>query len=527
MKKVETALISVYHKDGIVEFARGLVDQGVKIYASGGTAKALTDADIEVTDVAGLVGGGAILGHRVVTLSREVHAGLLARDISVDLKELAELSIPFIDLICVDLYPLTEDLKKPDHTRESVIEKTDIGGPTMIRSAAKGGRVVVCDPKDRTRVLEWLQAGGNDEAFVRELAAKGEYTVAQYCLMSATFHGEGTYAGVLGTRVAECKYGENAPQAPAALYESANDDPLAMSRFSVLEGTPPSYNNWADIDRLLQTATHVAAVFAKNRGKVPHLAVGAKHGNACGAAIGETHAETLKKTIAGDPLAIFGGLILTNFPIGAEEAEEISGRMLDGIIAPSFTEEAIAKLRRKGDRCRFIVNPALAAFSENTLDVAPRFRYVRGGFLQQPNYTFILDLSSSDLAKYGNATPTQEDDLLLAWAVGATSNSNTISLVKDGMLIGNGVGQQDRVGAAKLALMRAERSKHDPKGAAAYSDSFFPFPDGPETLIDAGIGAILSTSGSLKDPATIELATARNTPLYLIPDRIGRGFFGH
>ncbi len=527
MKKVETALLSVYHKDGIVEFAQGLTDLGVKIYASGGTAKALTDAGITVTDVATLVGGGAILGHRVVTLSREVHAGLLARDIPEDLKELADLSIPFIDLVCVDLYPLEEEIAKTGSTRESVIEKTDIGGPTMIRSAAKGGRVVVCDPKDRVRVLEWLRAGGNDEAFVEELAAKGEYTIAGYCLASATYQGQGHYAGFVGERIAECKYGENAIQAPAALYASATEDPLALSKFSVLEGTPPSYNNWADIDRLLQTATHIAAAFEVNRGKVPHLAVGAKHGNACGAAVGGTHAETLKKTIAGDPLAIFGGLILTNFPIGAEEAEEIAGRMLDGIIAPSFTEEAITKLRRKGDKCRFIVNPALASLGKNSLDTSPRFRYVRGGFLTQPNYTYVLELASAELAKYGNATPAQEDDMLLAWAIGATSNSNTIALVKDGMLIGNGVGQQDRVGAAKLALMRAERSKHEVKGAIAYSDSFFPFPDGPETLIDGGVTTILTTSGSLKDSATIELAASRGVPLYMIPDRLGRGFFGH
>lgn len=527
MKKVETALLSVYHKGGIVEFAQGLVEEGVKLYASGGTAKALTDAGIEVTDVASLVGGGAILGHRVVTLSREVHAGLLARDIPEDLKELADLSIPFIDLVCVDLYPLEEEIAKEGSTRESVIEKTDIGGPTMIRSAAKGGRVVICDPKDRMRVLEWLRAGGSDEAFVKELAAKGEYTVAGYCLASARYQGAGRYAGFLGERIAECKYGENAPQAPAALYASASEDPLALSKFTILEGTPPSYNNWADIDRLLQTATHIAAAFEVNRGKVPHLSVGAKHGNACGAAVGGSHAETLRKTIAGDPLAIFGGLILTNFPVGAEEAEEIAGRMLDGIIAPSFTEEAIAKLRRKGDKCRFIVNPALGSLGASSLDTAERFRYVRGGFLTQPNYTFVLDLASADLAKHGSASASQEEDMLLAWAVGSTSNSNTIALVKDGMLVGNGVGQQDRVGAAKLALMRAERSKHEVTGAVAYSDSFFPFPDGPETLIDGGVSAILSTSGSLKDQATIDLCASRGTALYLIPDRIGRGFFGH
>ena len=194
MKKVETALISVFHKDGIVEFAQGLVKHGVKIYASGGTAKTLMDAGVPVTDVADLVGGGPILGHRVVTLSREVHAGLLARDVPEDIKELADLSIPYIDLVCADLYPLTDEIKKAGSTRESVVEKTDMGGPAMIRSAAKGDRVVICDPKDREKVLAWLDAGGTDEQFVRDLGAKGEYTVAGYVLASATYKGEGRYA---------------------------------------------------------------------------------------------------------------------------------------------------------------------------------------------------------------------------------------------------------------------------------------------------------------------------------------------
>lgn len=526
MRPVKTALLSVYHKDGITEFAQELHALGVTLYASGGTAKHLKGAGLPVKDVAELVGGDAILGHRVVTLSREVHAGLLARDIPEDLAELAKLSIPFIDLVCVDLYPLSEEIKKGG-SFDAVIEKTDIGGPTMIRSAAKAGRVVVCDPKDRTPVIEWLKAGAQDAAFVDTLAAKGEYVIASYVLSSARYRGAGRYEGFVGEKAAECKYGENAYQTPAALYASASDDPLSLANFKVIEGTAPSYNNWADLDRLLQTMTHIAATFARNRGTVPHIAVGAKHGNACGAAVGATSAETLRKTVAGDPLAIFGGLIITNFPIDATAAEEIAGRMLDGIIAPSFAPEAIEKLKRKGDKCRFIENPALADLDASSLDTATRFRYVRGGFLAQPNYTFILDLASPDLVKHAPATLAQENDLLLAAAIGSTSNSNTITLVKDGQMIANGVGQQDRVGAAKLALMRAERSKHDARGAVAYSDSFFPFPDGPETLINAGIAAILSTSGSLKDQATVELCKERRVPLYMIPDKLGRGFFGH
>ena len=183
------ALLSVYHKDGVVEFAEELCELGWDLVASGGTAKALSDAGIAVKDVADLVGGGAILGHRVVTLSREVHAGLLA-DLTKpeDLKEMQDLNIPIIDLVCCDLYPLTEEIAKPDATPESVREKTDIGGPTMLRSGAKGRRIVVCDPADRSRVITWLKDGKPDEEkFLQELAAKVERTISDYCKASADY----------------------------------------------------------------------------------------------------------------------------------------------------------------------------------------------------------------------------------------------------------------------------------------------------------------------------------------------------
>ena len=212
MKK--TALISVYNKQGIVEFAKELVALGFDILASGGTAKELSSAGIKVTDTATLV-GGAILGHRVVTLSREIHAGLLARDNEEDRAELKKLNIPWIDLVCVDLYPLEEEIGKLGNweigsakARDAVIEKTDIGGPTMIRSAAKGRRIVVCDLADRQAVISWLKNGEtNRENFISSLVAKAEFIVADYCLTSARYHSAGKFDGLLGGQIAECKYG--------------------------------------------------------------------------------------------------------------------------------------------------------------------------------------------------------------------------------------------------------------------------------------------------------------------------------
>lgn len=343
---------------------------------------------------------------------------------------------------------------------------------------------------------------------------------------------------ISGKRVRSCKYGENAWQAPAGLFTRGTDDPLALDCFVLVEGEEPSYNNWCDVDRLLQVLTHIAAVYEVNNLPVPFIAIGAKHGNSCGAAVGQSYISALRKMITGDPLALFGGLVTTNFPIDIEEAECLrrwgvdagKKRLFDSIIAPSFSEEARKELNRKGGKCRMLGNPALENLGLKSLDYAIRFRYVRGGFLRQPNYTFVLDLKNPELEYLGSSIPLQlplQEEILLAWAIGSTSNSNTITLVKEGCLIGNGVGQQDRVGAANLAIARAQRSGHNPRGAVAYSDSFFPFPDGVEVLMDAGVRVIAASKGSVNDNLIREACKARGVTLYLIPDTKGRGFFGH
>ena len=527
----KNALLSVYNKDGIVEFAEGLVTLGWTLYASGGTAKKIADAGIEVKDVADLVGGGAILGHRVVTLSREIYAGLLATDSKDDASELKELGIPRIDLVCVDLYPLVDEIRKSGSTRESVIEQTDIGGPTLIRAAAKGRRITISKQSQMQPVLQWLKSGEPDkESFITKLSATGEAVVARYALSSATYHSGGAYDGEITSLAARAAYGENPWQHKAALY-GFSADPLAIVRFEQIQGSPPSYNNYADFDRLLQTITHIAAGWDVNFGPVPAIAVGGKHGNACGAAVDEEPAVAMKKMLEGDLRAIFGGVVMVNFEITAELAEiallhkvEKGKRLLDAVVAPSVTKEALELLNRKKGKCRILVNPKLERLTKESLDRSVRTRYVRGGKLAQNNYTHVLNLQDSAVEKTGEAN---EQDMVLGWAVGSTSNSNTITLVKNGQLIGNGVGQQDRVGAAQLAIKRANDADHDISGATAYSDSFFPFPDGPQSLAEAGVKAIFASSGSVGDGDVKDAMQKAGVAMYMLPDKAVRGFYAH
>ena len=299
-------------------------------------------------------------------------------------------------------------------------------------------------------------------------------------IMSETPENEISVSGKLSIT---CKYGENGYMVPAALYVSETDDPLAMGRFKVVAGTDPSFNNLCDLDRLLQTVTHIAAAFDINRGRVPRIAVGVKHGNACGAAVDfDDPVAAAGKTAEGDSLALFGGLVMMNFTVTEAVAEALlttgmpegNRRPLDGIAAPAVEEAAMELFKRKGDKCRLLVNPALASLGKDSLDTAKRVRYVRGGLIAQPNYTYVPDLSDSQIQKHGGATEAQENDMLLAKAIGDTSNSNTITLIKDGKLIANGVGQQARVRGSKLAVSITGYCGHDPSGASAASDSFFP-----------------------------------------------------
>ena len=524
MDRGKNALLVTHYKTGFIKFAKELIALGWQVFSFGETAKMLHEAWVPVVDIAKLPTFSPIAGHSFAALFPRIQDCLLSTE---DYREgFNQLAHPLIDLVYIDFYSFKKEGDQLSAFEDLVIEN-DINELILILLGIKGQRLVAIDPADRSRLIGWLKSGRlNETEFKNTLAAKAEAAIANFCLKSARSRTEGAFNGIIGRIVKPCKYGENAWQRPSFFYSNDADDPLALDKFVIVEGTDLSYNNWVDLDRSLQTMSHIAEGYAVNKCDNLAIAVGVKHGNPCGAAIGSDREEVLEKMMAGDPLAIFGGLIMVNFEIEERLCGPLVGKILDAIVAPSFTPGAVAMLRRKSNKCRFIINPALGK-QEIYLDQAPRFRYVRGGFLTQPNYTFVPSFKEDKIAKYGVATPVQERDMILAWAVGSTSNSNTITLVKNGQLIGNGVGQQDRVGAAQLAIARARRSSHDVAGAVAYSDSFFPFPDGPQALIEAGVTAIFTSSGSVRDGATIDVCKKSGVVLYMIPDQIGRGFFGH
>jgi len=530
------ALISVFDKTGIEDFARILYGWGWDILASGGTAKYLAEHGVPVHDVANLVGGGAILGHRVVTLSREIHAGLLARRTDEDRAELKRLGIPWIGLACVDLYPLEAAINAEDTSDDSVIESTDIGGPTILRSAAKGRRIVISQPNQREMVLEWMRYGcrGHD-MMINYLAAEAERVCAEYALRSAEYWSRGQITGLIGCQQTRLKYGENPWQTPAALFSAESSDPLAVPNFEQIQGAPMGYCNYTDLDRLLTTATLLAATISKNGISIPKIAVGVKHGNPCGASYdGSDACETARRMLQGDPRAIFGGAVLVNYGLTIPRTRNLfthgmpagKTRKLDLVVAPDVSKSAREYLRNIN--VRVLVNRGLFDLNAaRDLDHTRRIRPVRGGMLVQPANDFVLDFSEPQLETHGRELSDLVPDMALAWAIGSTTTSNTVCLVKNGQLIGNGCGQQDRVTACKHTIEKAREAGHNTKDAVAYSDSFFPFIDGPELLVKAGVKAVLTCSGSVNDRKVFDFFCDNGVTVYAIPHKIARGFFGH
>jgi phosphoribosylaminoimidazolecarboxamide formyltransferase / IMP cyclohydrolase len=510
---VERALISVFDKTGIVEFAKRLAALKIEILSTGGTAKLLREAGVGVRDVSDFTGWPEMLGGRVKTLHPKVHGGLLfRRKHTEDQKQAAEHGIAPIDLVVVNLYPFEATAAKEGLTAEELIENIDIGGPTMLRSAAKNFEsvTVVTDPQDYARVAEELESSRETSLTTKlELARKvfaatssydGKITMELERLSAAQgFGGHGGHVALAPKaalperlhislrRQQELRYGENPHQA-AALYVLAGRAPHGLAAAKQLQGKELSYNNFVD----LEAARSLAAEFARP------AAVIVKHNNPCGTAEQVSLVEAYRKALASDPVSAFGGVLAFNRVLDAATAEEVAKLFVECIAAPGFDEKAKAIFAAKKN-LRLLELPADGLQPEHELQLK---RILGGMLVQQPDLGEINDIELRTVTK---RVPTVEEmsTMRFAWKVSKHVKSNAIVFAKDGATLGVGAGQMSRVDSVKIAVMKAQQSL---AGSVVASDAFFPFPDGVEEAAKAGATAVIQPGGSVKDAEVIAAA---------------------
>jgi phosphoribosylaminoimidazolecarboxamide formyltransferase / IMP cyclohydrolase len=481
------ALLSVFDKTGLVEFAGGLSSLGWELIASGGTARLLRQNGLAVTEVADYTGSPEILDGRVKTLHPAIHGGLLSRDRQADLDQLAQLGWSPIDLAVVNLYPFEATIAKTDVTREDAIENIDIGGVALIRAAAKNSDRVtlLCDPQDYAAVLQLLQAGGVPLEMRRQLAVKGFRLTAHYdAAISAYLAMDGSETLALYP-VQTLRYGEN-PHQKAALYSYSQAGTPLGGR--VLQGKELSYNNLLDLD----ASWRAAVSFEKTT-----IAI-VKHLSPCGIASGETLAEAYSAALASDPVSAYGGVVASNRPIDAVTAQAMSSLFIECIAAPGFEEEALAILAHKKN-LRLVDMP--------DLKVEPDFELrsiTRGVLKQAVDYG---DPPDTQWKVVSERQPTPEEMQGLRFAMKACQHvkSNSIVFARGEATVGIGGGQPNRVDCVRMAV---ERSGEKAGGAVMASDAYFPFPDSVELAAKAGITAIVHPGGSIRDAESIAVANA-------------------
>lgn len=503
MSKIQRAILSVTNKSGLVDFARRLAALGIELISTGGTAKLLRDSGIPVKDISELTGFPEMLDGRVKTLHPKVHGGILhRRDDPKHVAAVAEHGIAPIDMVVVNLYAFEKTAAKPDVRFEELIENIDIGGPSMIRSAAKNFHdvAIVTSPADYAPIVEELERehGSLSLATKWRLAQKAFATTAAYdSAIASTLEGIAADSFQLRTegesfppmlrlnfqKVLDLRYGEN-PHQKAAMYSNGSGAGVANAR--QLQGKELSYNNIVD----LQAAWDLAQEFPADQ---PFCAI-IKHTNPCGAATGQTLAEAYTRALECDPVSAFGGVIGVNRPIDLAAAEEMHKLFLEVIAASSFEDEAKTKFASKKNLRLVEVAPANQKWT---------LKNISGGMLVQD--ADIRALRDSDLKVVTQRPPTPEETraLVFAWKICKHVKSNAIVYARDGQTVGVGAGQMSRVDAAKLGAMKAQLPL---KGTVAASDAFFPFPDGVEEIARAGATAIIQPGGSQRDPEIIAAA---------------------
>ena len=516
------ALISVSDKTGILEFAQALHALGIKLLSTGGTAKLLLDADLPVTEVADHTGFPEMLDGRVKTLHPKIHGGLLARrDFPEHMAALKEHQIDTIDLLVVNLYPFEATVAKPGCTLEDAIENIDIGGPAMVRSAAKNWKDVgvLTDASQYPGVLAELKEGGkltDKTKFALSVAAFNrisQYDGAISDYLSAIDF-DASSASALPVRadfpaqyngqfikLQDLRYGENSHQ-KAALYRDVNPAPGALVTARQLQGKELSYNNIADADaawECVKSFSETACVIVK-------------HANPCGVAVGADALEAYSKAFKTDPTSAFGGIIAFNCVVDRAAAEVVSKQFVEVLMAPGFTPEALDVFKSKVNvRILQIDLPAGGTQGRNRMDI----KRVGSGLLMQTADNHELLLSDLKVVSTLQPTPEQLQDLLFAWNVAKYVKSNAIVFCAGGMTMGVGAGQMSRLDSARIASIKAEHAGLSLKGTAVASDAFFPFRDGLDVVVDAGASCVIQPGGSMRDQEVIDAANERGVVMVL------------
>ena len=508
---MKRALVSVSDKTGLVEFVKGLQALDWEIIATGGTQKLLEANGVKTIGISQVTGFPEICDGRVKTLHPKVHGGILARrDVPEHMATLKENGIQTIELVCVNLYPFKQTIAKPDVTMEDAIENIDIGGPSMVRSAAKNWRDVniVCDPADYGTILAELRENGwtSDETRLK-LSAKAYTHTAEYDMMIATYMRE--KAGLNEKLFLEydlkqgLRYGEN-PHQNAKFFAALEPVPFSLAGARQLNGKELSYNNLQDANAALN--------IVREFGDVP-FCVGLKHMNPCGAAIGKDVVDAWTKAYEADKVSIFGGIVATNCEVTREVAEMMKPIFLEIIMAPKFSEGALEVLCAKKNIRLLEV--------DMTPDTVARKQYVsvNGGMLVQDLDMTTKQLSADMCVTEAKPTDAQMVDMQFAWRIVKHVKSNAIVVVKDGRTLGVGAGQMNRVGSAGIALKQAEETlKAEGKdirkeGLVMGSDGFFPFGDSVESAAEYGIAAIVQPGGSVRDQESIDAANKNGIPM--------------
>ncbi len=506
------ALLSVSDKTGLVDFARGLAELGWELISTGGTAKALRDAGLKPRDVSDVTGFPEMMDGRVKTLHPAVHGGLLARrDLPEHMQALAEHDITPIDLVAVNLYPFRETVARKGVTPEQAIENIDIGGPSMLRSAAKNfdSVWVICDPSDYTRVLASLHADDEDHDLKRLLAQKVYAHTASYDAAIASWfaqqRGEKFPETIVVSfeRAQGLRYGENPSQAAAFYTERPG---AGLAGLVQRGGKELSFNNLLDLEGALLAIDPFGT-------KDAACAI-IKHTTPCGLATGANAVDAYRKALACDPVSAFGSVIAFNVPVDDATADVVSGLFVECIVAPKFSDGAVEILGRKKN-LRVLEGQATWGNGTNNLD----YKRVRGGVLVQERAPTLIDDKEWKVVTKRKPTEEEYRDLLFAWRAVASVKSNAIVLCRDGATIGIGAGQMSRVDAAFMAVHKATTAGHDTAGSSLGSDAFFPFRDGVDQAAEAGVTAIVQPGGSVRDAEVIAAADERGIAMIFTGQR--------